>query len=342
MRIFEFSTRTMESITQYQSTGAASVVLAAGAGDARIHSLRFEPGGQIGEHPTGSAQLFLVVQGSGWVMDGAGHRVNLTAGQGAFFERREQHSKGSDAGMTALMVQVDTLECLRPDLRPEPGSRPTLESRDSEPRPAPDDQPRLECHGPELRPGPVDPPALELRTPRLHLRPFVASDAITLAGYRSDPEVARYQGWEAPYGIEQAEAFVASMARVVPGTPGAWYQLAVCLRESGEPVGDVAFRVLTDEPAQAEIGYTLARPHQGCGYATEAVRGLLDHLFGTLQLHRVRAICDLENPASARVLERLGFRREGQFRENTWFKGHWGGEYLYAILSSEWQSRGGL
>jgi aminoglycoside 6'-N-acetyltransferase len=131
------------------------------------------------------------------------------------------------------------------------------------------------------------------------------------------------------------------MEQVVPGTPGAWYQLATCLRDTGEQVGDCAFRVLPDEPKQGEIGFTLARPYQGRGYATEAVGGLLGHLFGALELHRVRAICDVENPASARVLERLGFRREGQFRENTWFKGRWSSEYLYAMLGSEWGSRRG-
>jgi aminoglycoside 6'-N-acetyltransferase len=304
MRIIEFSPATMQPITQFQSTGAASTLLAAGEGNARIHGLRFEPAGEIGAHPTGLAQLFLVVQGEGWVMGGDGRRVCLATGQGAFFERGEQHAKGSDTGMVALMVQVDTLDCPGPECRRAPDRRSPL----------------------------------ELQTARLLLRPFVPSDASIFAAYRSDPEVARYQGWEAPFEVPQARAFIASMEQVVPGTPGAWYQLAICLRETGELVGDCAFRVLADEARQGEIGFTLARPHQGHGYATEAVKGLLGHLFGALKLHRVRAICDVENPASARVLERVGFRCEGQFRENAWFKGHWSSEYLYAILSREWGS----
>jgi len=307
MRIIEFSLRKLEPITQFQSTGAAGAILAIGEGNTRVHYLRFEPAGQIGEHLTGFAQMFLIIQGKGWVMAGDGRRVDLAAGQGAFFERGERHAKGSDTGMTALMVQVDTLDSV----------------------------------GPEFRPAPDPPRALELRTIRLLLRPFVPSDATTFALYRSDPEVARYQGWEAPFSVPQAQAFIAGLEHVVPGTPGAWYQLAICLRDTGEQVGDCAFRVLSDEPKQAEIGFTLARPHQGHGYATEAVGELLVHLFGTLQLHRVRAICDVENPASARVLERLGFRREGQFIENAWFKGHWSSEYLYAILGREWSAKAG-
>jgi RimJ/RimL family protein N-acetyltransferase len=55
----------------------------------------------------------------------------------------------------------------------------------------------------------------------------------------------------------------------------------------------------------------------------------------------VRAICDVENPASARVLERVGFRREGQFIENAWFKGRWSSEFLFAILGREWGAKAG-
>jgi RimJ/RimL family protein N-acetyltransferase len=304
MRIIEFLPRTMPPITQFQSSGAAGAVLATGSGTTRIHGLRFEPASQIGEHPTGFAQLFLVVRGEGWVTGGDGRRVDLATGQGAYFERGERHSKGSGPGMTALMVQVDSLD----------------------------------CGGLECPPIPDAASALELRTPRLLLRSFVPADATTFAGYRSDPEIARYQGWEAPFDVPQAEAFIASMARVVPGTPGAWYQLAACLRDTGEQIGDTAFRVLLDEPKQGEIGFTLARPHHGRGYATEAVEGLLGYLFDSLTLHRVRAICDVENAPSARVLERLGFRREGQLLENTWFKGRWSSEYSYALLAREWGS----
>lgn len=305
MRIIELSPQEMRPVTQFQSSGAASTLLAVGEGATRIHGLHFDPAGQTGVHPAGSAQLFLVVQGRGWVMGGDGRRVDVAAGQAALFERGEHHAKGSETGMIAVMVQVDTLDCRGPDLRPASDGRSTL----------------------------------ELRTARLLLRPFIPSDATTFAAYRSDPEVARHQGWEAPFSVEQAEAFIAGLEQVVPGTPGAWYQLAICLRDTGEQTGDCAFRVLADEPEQGEIGFTLARAHQGHGYVTEAVGSLLGYLFGTLRLHRVHAICDVENPASARVLERLGFRREGQGLENTWFKGHWSSEYLYAILDREWDSR---
>lgn len=94
----------------YASARAASAALADGAGEAHLHCVRFEPGGAIGRHEAGFGQLFLVVEGSGWVEGGDGRRVELAAGQGAFFARGELHAKGSESGMTALMVQVRELE----------------------------------------------------------------------------------------------------------------------------------------------------------------------------------------------------------------------------------------
>ena len=177
---------------------------------------------------------------------------------------------------------------------------------------------------------------LPLDTPRLLLRPLVMDDAVTFSRYRSDPEVARYQGWTAPYSIDQAQAFIAGLTEVRPGTPGAWYQLAIERKADGVMVGDCAFVVLARDPRQAEIGFTLARECQGHGYATEAVRRLLESLFGELGLHRVRANCDPDNPASARVLTRVGMRCEGRFVESLWFKGQWVGEDWFAILDREW------
>lgn len=171
------------------------------------------------------------------------------------------------------------------------------------------------------------------------LRPFVAQDAWYFAQYRSDPEVARYQSWDAPYSLEQAQRFVSALQAGTPGVPGEWYQLALEVQASGEMIGDCGFILLAEDPRQAEIGFTLAREHQGQGYATEAVLRLLAFLFCDVGVHRVRANCDPENGASARVLQRAGMRHEGSFVESLWFKGRWAGEEWYAILAREWTCR---
>jgi len=181
--------------------------------------------------------------------------------------------------------------------------------------------------------------SLPFETPRLILRAFRPEDAAAFSAYRSDPEVACYQGWTAPYSLKQAQEFVAEMMRSIPGTPGQWYQIALEEKVSGQVIGDVAFHIEANSPQQAILGITLASAYQGKGFATEAMQRLLQFLFEELNLHRVSAYIDVDNPASYHLLERLGFRREGHFVENTWFKGAWGSEYYYALLGREWQQR---
>jgi quercetin dioxygenase-like cupin family protein len=110
MRVVEFSRHRAEPIESFGSVAASSVSIAGGSGEAHVHCVYFEPGGSIGRHPTGFGQLFLVVAGSGWIAAADGVRVPLFAGQGAVLEKGEIHSKGSDAGMTALMVQVTQIQ----------------------------------------------------------------------------------------------------------------------------------------------------------------------------------------------------------------------------------------
>jgi RimJ/RimL family protein N-acetyltransferase len=172
-------------------------------------------------------------------------------------------------------------------------------------------------------------------TTRLRLRHFMDSDLTLFMAYRNDPEVARYQGWE-EISEPEARAFIQEQKEVQPGVPGQWFQIAVELKETGMLVGDCALKIEEHDEHQAEIGYTLSRAYQGRGIASEAVSCVLEYAFVTLGLHRVIAITDCENVASVALLERLGLRREGHFRQNVWFKGKWGDEYLYAMLQEEW------
>ena len=176
-----------------------------------------------------------------------------------------------------------------------------------------------------------------LETPRLRLRRFRDADLALFMAYRNDPEVARYQGWE---GISEPEAraFLQEQKEIQPGVPGHWFQIAIELKETGMLVGDCALKMEEHDERQAEIGYTLSRAYQGRGIASEAVSCVLEYAFVTLGLHRVIAITDCENAGSVALLERLGLRREGHFRQNVWLKGKWRDEFLYAMLREEWRS----
>ena len=178
-----------------------------------------------------------------------------------------------------------------------------------------------------------------LAGPRVLLRRFEPADARALAAYRSDPQVARYQGWDAPYPLAEAERLIGQLARRQPDTPGQWFQFAVALRPAGPLLGDVGVLTCGDDPRQCEIGFTLAAAHQHRGYATEAVRLVAGYLFTARGKHRITASCDARNTASAALLERLGMRREGHLRASTWAKGEWTDDLLYGLLRVEWAER---
>jgi len=174
-----------------------------------------------------------------------------------------------------------------------------------------------------------------IESQRLILRRFKDSDLASFMAYRNDPEVARYQSWDSCEERE-ARAFIREMESTRAGVPGEWFQFAIESKATQDLIGDCALRVDEHEPYRAEIGFTLARAHQGKGFASEAVSVLLDYAFDTLGLHRVVAIADCRNTPSVALLERVGMRREGHFLENVWFKGGWADEYLYAVLKDEW------
>jgi RimJ/RimL family protein N-acetyltransferase len=175
-------------------------------------------------------------------------------------------------------------------------------------------------------------------TTRLRVRSFTHIDIKEFVAYRADPEVARYQSWSG-YTTKDGQELVDSMQDAEPGIPGEWYQLALEDRSDGVLVGDLAIHVDADEPQEAEVGFTLAPAHQGKGYGTEALTGLLDWAFPTFGLHRVIAVTDVLNAPAAGLLERVGMRREAHFVENVFFKGEWGSEYQYAVLRREWDAQ---
>ncbi|GAA2660164.1 GNAT family N-acetyltransferase [Paractinoplanes durhamensis] len=173
-----------------------------------------------------------------------------------------------------------------------------------------------------------------ITTERLILRRFRPADAPVLADYRSDPDVARYQSWDAPFPLLKAEAAVASFMESSPDIPG-WFQYAIERIEDRRLIGDVAVR-MHDNRKQAEIGFSLATAYQKQGFATEAVRAVLDRLFRLQGLHKVTGECDARNVASAGLMERLGFTREGTLRQQTFIKGEWTDDLIYGVLATEW------
>jgi RimJ/RimL family protein N-acetyltransferase len=179
-------------------------------------------------------------------------------------------------------------------------------------------------------------PALPLRTDRLVLRLFQAEDLEPLLVFHADPEAVRY----VPFAPRDRSTMAAVLERKLTSTAfaaeGDLIELAVVLAGAGTLVGDVLLALRSVEHQTVEVGYLFAPQHGGRGYATEAVRALLDLAFGQLGARRVTARVDSRNVRSCALLERLGLRREALLVENAWFKGELASEADYGLLAREW------
>ncbi len=182
-------------------------------------------------------------------------------------------------------------------------------------------------------------PQLPIETARLTLRPFRPGDLDDLYAYQSRPDVARYLHWE-PRDRAQARLALQEQCRETTlGAEGDWLTFAVVWREAGRVVGEVGLKWLSHEHRQGETGFVFNPDYQGRGLATEAAEAMLALGFGRFGWHRIIGCCDARNRASARLLERIGMRREAHFRDSELVKGEWTDEFVYAILDREWRAR---
>ena len=184
---------------------------------------------------------------------------------------------------------------------------------------------------------------MRLKTPRLLLREFEEEDLLQVHEYLSDPEVFLYMiGGSADQ--QQSKESIRKIIEARSEKPRLDYSLVVTLNEKGRVIGGSRVRVL--DPTlnlvyrllgQAYIGFWLNRRFWGQGYGIEVAKALLSFGFDGLRLHRIFAWCDAENVSSARILDKIGMRREGVLVKNWMVRGNWRDAFLYAMLDSEWR-----
>lgn len=189
----------------------------------------------------------------------------------------------------------------------------------------------------------MGPPDYPLRTARLILRPYRADDLSAVYDIQSRPEVTRYLLFEARNLNQVRTALEERIRAGMPHHDGSHLililALAVVLPETEAVIGDVVLFQQSREHRQGELGYMFHPDYGGKGYATEAARMMLRLGFENYRLHRIVGRIDARNAPSARVLERLGMRREAHFVQNEFIKGEWTDEVVYAMLEDEWRSQ---
>lgn len=175
-----------------------------------------------------------------------------------------------------------------------------------------------------------------IETARLRLRPMTERDIPAHYAVFSDPEVARYWSRAAWNDIAQAEESIRTiMGRREDGSEA---RFGIELLAIGEMIGDVGLHHFFEQNRRCEIGYALASKHWNQGYATEALRAAIRYGFDALELNRIEADIDPDNIGSGRVLEKLGFRKEGYMPERWLVSGKFADTIIYGLLKRYWDA----
>lgn len=173
-----------------------------------------------------------------------------------------------------------------------------------------------------------------LETKRMILRKLRMEDVPDVHAYASDPEVSRHVAWDTHRSMEDSRTFVGSVIEQYNnGLVSTW---GIAEKESGRVIGTCGFVYWNIDHGRSEIGYAIGRDYWGRGMMSEAARAMLKFGFGRMGLNRIEARCEVDNIASARVMEKIGMSYEGILREQMFVKGSYRDLKMYAILKREW------
>lgn len=177
-----------------------------------------------------------------------------------------------------------------------------------------------------------------LDTASLRLRPLDHADADAPYAIHSDPQVMKYSTIRPWSSVEQAHELVErSLAAMRAGSQLCF---GIVPTSAGMVVGTCTLFHIYKASRRAEVGFVLGKSFWGRGYMTEALSGLLDCGFSTLDMNRVEADTDPRNLAAAKLLERLGFVKEGHLRERWIVDDEESDRAMYGLLRREWRASG--
>lgn len=179
-----------------------------------------------------------------------------------------------------------------------------------------------------------------VETERLLLRKMTLDDAEDMFEYASNPEVAKYTTWNAHQSIKDSKFFLETVVeRYKNRQITDW---GIVHKEDGKLIGTCGFVEWPLAHNRAEIGYALSQKYWRQGYTSEAVGAIIKFGFQTMNLNRIEARCEVENIASARVMEKVGMQFEGILRQHIFTKGKYCDLKIYSILRQDffWETYG--
>lgn len=176
-----------------------------------------------------------------------------------------------------------------------------------------------------------------IETDRIILRKMCLDDAEDMFEYASDREVSRYTAWYTHHVLEDSKLFLNYVINSYQNHQvSSW---GIVQKADKKFIGTAGFMNWNVEHARGEIGYALSRKYWGKGYMTEVVNAIIYFGFRTMMLNRIEARCEIENIASARVMEKVGMKYEGILRQNMFMKGKYRDLKMYSILKEEFSEK---
>ena len=178
-----------------------------------------------------------------------------------------------------------------------------------------------------------------IETERLILRRFRIDDAEDMfRNWASDPEVTKYLTWPAHPNVDLTRMLLNDW--IPRYEDGGYFNWAMKSKENGQVIGNISVVTLLEDIEAAEMGYCLGRAYWGRGFMPEALKAVMDYLFGTVGLNRIAAAHDVNNPKSGRVMEKAGMKLEGVLRQAG--KNNTGvcDMVWHAALRNEWKKEG--
>ncbi|MDD6884479.1 MAG: GNAT family protein [Eubacteriales bacterium] len=177
-----------------------------------------------------------------------------------------------------------------------------------------------------------------LETPRLRLRKLLMTDSQDIYEYSKDPLVAKHVLWDPHRSVAESRSYIRYMQRKYRTDEA--YSWGIELKAEKRIIGTIGFMWIQPENNAAEVGYSLSRMYWNQGIMTEALSKLLEYGFRTLNLNRIEAQHETDNPASGAVMRHCGMRQEGVLRSRIINKGKYVDMVLYAVLRREYLSPG--